>query len=57
MPYGLPQDCDIGLTISNTAGGSVSTPGGCRGGDCPHPYAHPGGIGIAEKGLEIITEL
>ena len=28
-----------------------------RGGDCPRPCAYPGGIGIAEKGFEMIAEL
>ncbi len=28
-----------------------------EGGECPRPYTHPGGIGIAEKGFEMITGL
>ncbi len=43
--------------MSGTADGSVRTPGGSRGRDCPHPYSYPGSIGIAEKGFEMITEL
>ena len=34
-----------------------STPGERRGGDCPRPSTHPGGIGIAEKGFEATEEL
>ena len=43
--------------MSGTAVGLVSTPGGCRGRDCPRLYTPPGAIGIAEKGFEMITEL
>jgi len=43
--------------MSGTAGGLMTATGGCRGGVCPRPYTHPGGIGIAEKGFEMITEL
>ena len=43
--------------MSGTAGSSVTTPSWSKGEDCPQPYVHPGGIGIAEKGFEMITEL